>query len=126
MMRLIKILLVSLLVVGSAAKARENEPKKDPPPPVQGGDGTTVEGGGNNMDACGAALCLAGVIMTGSNPSQCSSYIEKYFLVIGKRHGVFDPSKTLSARKNFLKQCKSGDSDSQNTVNDKYGKSRGL
>jgi len=125
MKRAIGVLLLTVAVIVStdALALKKAAPPPPPPPPVDGG---TVQGGGDNMDACGAALCLAGVMMTGSNPDKCSGYIETYFGIIATKRGIFNPTKTATARLDFLKQCRSGDSQSQNNVNNRYGKSRGL
>lgn len=48
--------------------------------------------------ACEAVLCLS----TGERPSECSPSIKRYFSI---RHKTW--SKTLTARKNFLKLCPS-------------------
>lgn len=81
---------------------------------------------GDNPDACGAVLCLAGAVMTGSSPTGCSGYIRKYFEIQVWKHGNFRPDKTFDARGKFLQQCRSTDANSRNSVQNKYGKSRGL
>lgn len=65
-------------------------------------------------------------MISGKPPTKCNSYIEKYFGIVAYKHGDFSPDRTLKARANFLNQCKGGDNNTNNKVNDKYGKSRGL
>lgn len=80
----------------------------------------------DNDDACGAVLCLAGAMMSGSAPTQCTSYIRKYFEIVGTSHGSFNPSKTIRYRMNFLNQCGSSDSQTKSNVNNRYGTSSGI
>lgn len=77
-------------------------------------------------DACGAILCLAGVMTGTSGGDECSRYIERYFDIIERHHGDFSPSHTARQRMDFLEQCPSGESDTRNQVNDRYGTRRGL
>lgn len=77
-------------------------------------------------DACGAILCLAGEMTGASGGSACSGYIKRYFSIIEKHHGDFSPSRTARKRLEFLDQCQSGESDTKEQVNDRYGMQRGL
>jgi len=77
-------------------------------------------------DACGMVLCLGGRIMGGSGGSQCSSYEQKYFSIIVKKHGKFSPSRTASERDKELKKCAGGDKDIVSKIGDKFGGARGL
>ena len=88
--------------------------------------GGTGSSGGGSQNACGALLCLAGVMMTGQNPSSCSGYITSYFTIVKFKNGVFSPSKTMSARANFLNQCSGGDSQTKGQVNNQFGGLLGL
>lgn len=54
---------------------------------------------GKQKDACGAVLCLAAL---GSAPSECSSYLRKYYSISASR-----ASKLRQKRKDFLNQCPS-------------------
>ena len=51
---------------------------------------------GDKKLACEAILCLS----TSDRPVECEPSIQKYFSIHHKK-----PSKTISARKDFLKQC---------------------
>ncbi|MGF7191952.1 hypothetical protein JOE11_005025 [Robbsia andropogonis] len=75
----------------------------------------------DNQDACGAVLCLAG-LMTGSDAGEsCRKYDADYFSIVRFHHGHFDLSGTATARGNFLDQCQSAGSDVKGAVNSKYG-----
>jgi hypothetical protein len=118
----------------SPVSAQVNSVGRITPPEVNDdrpGTGGTDTGGistssNSDQDACGALLCLAGVMLTGSTPDKCSGYIKKYFAIVSFKNGDFSPSKTLKARTNFLNQCTSGDGQSKSNVNNRYGKSLGL
>ncbi|MCO6559799.1 MAG: hypothetical protein J6574_01685 [Gilliamella sp.] len=56
---------------------------------------------GDTKTACEVILCLS----SSSRPSECSTPISKYFSIKIHHHGSFSPSRTISARKNFLKLC---------------------
>ncbi len=57
---------------------------------------------GQKAAACEAIMCLS----TGSPPHECNDSLKKYFKIMVKSStGVFNPKKTLEARKNFLKLC---------------------
>lgn len=77
-------------------------------------------------DACGATLCLAGEMKGAGGGGACSGYIERYFRIVEKHHGDFSPSRTARKRMDFLEQCPSGESDTRQQVNDRYGRRRGL
>ncbi|MGY2172132.1 TrbM/KikA/MpfK family conjugal transfer protein [Pseudomonas gingeri] len=71
---------------------------------------------GSDPDACGAVLCLTGVI----RDDDCNKYVTKYFSIEKYKHGHFSPSRTMSARGQFLDQCKD-DSGSKETANNTWG-----
>ncbi|WP_036013012.1 TrbM/KikA/MpfK family conjugal transfer protein [Robbsia andropogonis] len=75
----------------------------------------------DNQDACGAVLCLAG-LMTGSDGGEsCRKYDADYFSIVRFHHGHFDLSGTANARSDFLDQCQSAGGDVKGAVNSKYG-----
>ncbi|SIT50767.1 putative Killer protein [Paraburkholderia piptadeniae] len=76
---------------------------------------------GDNENACGAVLCLAGLMMGGSGGSECGQYEANYFSIVRYHHGHFDLSGTSNARGEFLNQCRSVDSGQKSAVNSKYG-----
>ena len=76
---------------------------------------------GDNENACGAVLCLAGLMLGGNGGSECSQYEANYFSIVRYHHGHFDLSGTSNARGDFLNQCHSVGSDQKSAVNSKYG-----
>jgi TrbM len=74
----------------------------------------------DNQSACGAVLCLAGVIAGGD----CVGYMRDYFSIVKFHNGHFDLTGTLTARTSFTDQCQSGDPATNKSVNDKYGTSQ--
>ncbi|WP_321968974.1 TrbM/KikA/MpfK family conjugal transfer protein [Paraburkholderia tropica] len=75
----------------------------------------------DNTDACGAVLCLAGLIDGGNGGGQCSQYEANYFSIVKFHNGHFDLSGTSNARGDYLNQCHSVGSDQKSAVNSKYG-----
>lgn len=75
----------------------------------------------DNTDACGAVLCLAGLMSGGNGGGQCSQYEAKYFSIVKFHNGHFDLSGTSSARGDYLNQCRSVGGDQKGAVNSKYG-----
>jgi hypothetical protein len=75
----------------------------------------------DNTSACGAVLCLAGLMDGGSGGGQCNQYERDYFSIVRYRHGHFDLSGTSSARGDYLNQCHSVGNDQKSSVNSKYG-----
>jgi hypothetical protein len=75
----------------------------------------------DNVDACGAVLCLAGLIAGGSGGKSCSEYEASYFSIVKFHNGHFDLSGTSSARGDYLDQCQSVGGDLKGSVNSKYG-----
>ncbi|MFQ1019245.1 TrbM/KikA/MpfK family conjugal transfer protein [Gilliamella sp. CG13] len=62
--------------------------------------------------ACGVILCLSSV----TRPSECTSYLKKFFSIKVITRGIFNWTKTLTARKSFLAMCPV-DNDDQNLNN---------
>lgn len=75
----------------------------------------------DNQSACGAVLCLAGLMQGGNGGRECSQYEADYFSIVRYHHGHFDLSGTSNARGDFLNQCHSAGSDQKSAVNSKYG-----
>ncbi|CAD6562897.1 TrbM/KikA/MpfK family conjugal transfer protein [Paraburkholderia sabiae] len=75
----------------------------------------------DNQSACGAVLCLAGLMQGGNGGRECSQYEADYFSIVRYHHGHFDLSGTSNARDDFLNQCRSVGSDQKSAVNSKYG-----
>jgi hypothetical protein len=82
---------------------------------------TPVQAGDDNQNACGAVLCLAGLMQGGNGGRDCGQYEANYFSIVRYRHGHFDLSGTSSARGDYLNQCRSVGSDQKSAVNSKYG-----
>jgi len=74
-----------------------------------------------NEDACGAVLCLAGLIAGGSAGGDCKNYMTGYFSIVKIHRGHFDETGTTNARSDFTNQCKSVGPDTKKGVNDRYG-----
>lgn len=76
-------------------------------------------------DPCTMLFCLAGKAAGASGGSDCDSAISKFFSVNSfKKHHRFNPSETLSLRRNLIKGCSSG-ADLMGGVLSKFGKVRG-
>jgi hypothetical protein len=76
---------------------------------------------GDNENACGAVLCLAGLMRGGNGGRECSQYEANYFSIVRYHHGHFDLSGTSNARGEFLNQCHSAGGEQKSAVNSKYG-----
>lgn len=77
-------------------------------------------------DPCEVTLCLWGK-MSGASSSQCSKTEKKFFNIVKKKKGSFQPGKTFDARKDFLNsECPSvyGVSQFIEKILQKYGKVR--
>lgn len=81
---------------------------------------------GDNLDACGAVLCLAGELAGSGGGAACKGYITQYFAIQYWKKGRFKPNPTAAARLDFLGQCKSADSDTINSVSEAFGRQLGL
>ena len=75
----------------------------------------------DNPSACGAVLCLAGLIDGGSAGGGCKNYMTDYFSIVKFHHGHFDETGTANARSDFADQCQSVGSGTKKGVNDRYG-----
>jgi len=75
----------------------------------------------DNPSACGAVLCLAGLIAGGSAGGDCKNYMTGYFSIVKFHHGHFDETGTSNARNDYTNQCQSVGSDTKKGVNDRYG-----
>lgn len=73
-------------------------------------------GSKSDSEACGATLCLLGMIRDGD----CDKYVTKYFSIIRTKKGKFSPSRTAEARGDFVAQC-AEDQDRAKAANDKWG-----
>lgn len=111
---------MTLASVASASPMGRQPIVKEP----GGGGGGTGGGSGSNSNACGAVLCLAGALM-GNMPGSCKQYVDPYFAIVNFHHGDFSPSRTAQSRMNFLNQCKSSNSNTRSSVNNKYGSQLG-
>lgn len=81
----------------------------------------------DNESACGAILCLAGVMASGgSGGSQCAGYINDYFSIVKFHNGHFDLTGTFNARTSFTNECESATGASKSSVNGKFGSKQGL
>jgi hypothetical protein len=80
-----------------------------------------ARGDDDNQSACGAVLCLAGLMQGGNGGRDCSRYEADYFSIVRYHHGHFDLSGTSSARGNYLNECRSVGSEQKSAVNSRYG-----
>lgn len=62
---------------------------------------------GDKRTACEVILCLS----SGTRPSECNAPIRKYFSIQIFHHGSLSHSRTVKARKNFLKLCPTSSSE---------------
>ncbi|MEX3968148.1 MULTISPECIES: Killer protein [Paraburkholderia] len=85
------------------------------PPPAHADD---------NQNACGAVLCLAGLMMGGNGGKTCAEYESGYFSIVRFHHGHFDEGGTANARGDFLNQCQSVGSAVKDPVNSQYGRTQ--
>ncbi len=72
-------------------------------------------------DACSVELCMAGMVLTGSQPDQCSGPIKDFFDIIKFKNGAPSPSRTLKARQSFLNSCPSGNTKEKSGILGKFG-----
>jgi hypothetical protein len=75
----------------------------------------------DDVSACGALLCLAGLIAGGSADGACHEYMRSYFSITRFHNGHFDLSGTSNARSQFTDQCSSVGFYTRDSVNEKYG-----
>ncbi|MEX3985929.1 TrbM/KikA/MpfK family conjugal transfer protein [Paraburkholderia sp. EG287A] len=75
----------------------------------------------DNQNACGAVLCLAGLMQGSNGGRDCSQYEANYFSIVRYHHGHFDLGGTSSARGDYLNQCRSVGSGQKSAVNSRYG-----
>ena len=74
----------------------------------------------DNENACGAVLCLAGLIQGGNGGRECSQYEANYFSIVRYHHGHFDLSGTSNARGDFLNQCRSVENDQKGAARSRH------
>jgi hypothetical protein len=82
---------------------------------------TPVRADDDNQNACGAVLCLDGLMQGGNGGRDCSQYEADYFSIVRYHHGHFDLSGTSNARGDYLNQCRSVGSEQRSAVNSRYG-----
>lgn len=72
-------------------------------------------------DPCGSELCLSDYRMALAG-GMCKQQMDDFFSIIKyKKHGRFDPSGTLKARRDYLNQCDSGNSAAKATILANFG-----
>src|SRR5260370_27585564 len=59
----------------------------------------------DNPSACGAVLCLAGLIAGGSAGGDCKNYMTGYFSLVKFHHRPLDEAGTSNAPSDFPNQC---------------------
>lgn len=70
-----------------------------------------------DANACEVVLCMFGML-SGTNPSECSSAVRKYFSINVFSKRGFNPAKTAAKRLNLLNQCPSPEN---GNINAKFG-----
>lgn len=75
----------------------------------------------NNNDSCTVVLCMYGKT-TGNSSSECRGAEQKFFSIIKKKHGVFNPGRTFNARKSFITGCPAATPDVIDKIMNKYGR----
>jgi hypothetical protein len=69
---------------------------------------------------------MFGEVTGNSGGSKCRSAIRDYFDIRKYDWKGFSPSRTASARGDFLDQCGSADSSSKKRINNKFGRQFGF
>ncbi|EPC0068418.1 arginine transporter [Escherichia coli] len=73
-------------------------------------------------DPCATVTCLYGEL-TSNGQSQCNPVVKAFKSIKAtKKHGIFDPVKTLKKRTKFLNGCPSADPDIVKQILKKFGK----
>ena len=72
-------------------------------------------------DACSVELCMAGMVLTGAEPSQCSGPIKDFFAIVKFKNGAPSPSRTFNARQSLLNSCPSGNAQQKSDILAKFG-----
>jgi len=75
----------------------------------------------DGSNPCGAVMCLVGEATGHGGGSGCDKYVNPYYQINITDHGVFRPDKTAEARLNYLKGCKTADSNSLQVANTNGG-----
>ncbi len=87
--------------------------------PFEGVSSDPGEESPDSGDPCVAVTCLYGQ-MTGNSQNECNAAVKAFKSI--KKHGIFDPTKTLKKRTNFLNGCPSADPDIVKQILKKFGK----
>lgn len=90
--------------------------------PFQGVSEDNTSEDADSDDPCVTVMCLYGKV-TGNSQDECDPAIKKFQSIKAtKKHGVFDPTKTLKKRTQFVNSCPSADSAIRKMVLSAYGK----
>ncbi|AZH37159.1 arginine transporter [Salmonella enterica] len=80
------------------------------------------EGKNDAGDPCFAVMCLYGQL-TGNTQKGCDPAVKAFKAIKGtKKHGIFDPTKTLRKRTQFLNGCPTADPDTVKKILNKFGR----
>lgn len=89
---------------------------------IEGVSSDPSEESPDSGDPCVAVTCLYGQ-MTGNSQNECNAAVKAFKSIKAtKKHGIFNPTKTLKKRTNFLNGCPSADPDIVKQILKKFGK----
>lgn len=74
-----------------------------------------------HADPCGTELCLSDFSAAKKDISTCQEDLDEFFSLVGKKHGHFDPGRTLEKRRKYLNKCPSGNAVFKADILSKYG-----
>lgn len=77
------------------------------------------------VDPCEVVFCMYGKATGNNGGSACRSAERAFFNILKKNKHGFLPNHTLNARKAFLGECASADSEAVNKILSRFGRVRG-
>ncbi|EKR7954443.1 arginine transporter [Salmonella enterica] len=90
--------------------------------PFEGVSSDPSEESPDSGDPCVTVTCLYGQ-MTGNSQNECNAAVKAFKSIKAtKKHGIFDPVKTLKKRTKFINGCPSADPDIVKQILKKFGK----
>jgi len=69
---------------------------------------------------CGAELCLSD-FNAAKMAAACKSEMDDFFSIRRTKHKKFSPSRTYQARRDYLYQCESGNSEQKEAIMSRFG-----
>lgn len=118
--KLVLCLLAGFLTFNAAAAGLS------PPLPSGGYDSDQSSDDPDAEDPCVTVTCLYGKL-TGNAQKECDPAVKAFKNIKAtKKHGIFDPTKTLKKRTKFLNGCPSADQQAKDMVLKAYGKLKSI